>query len=65
MKKENKGAYGFDRSKEGYSKKVLAESTQIISEIMKQLRAIPSEKRAEASRLNGRKGGRPRNPPTT
>ncbi len=31
-----------------------------IREAMRLLRAIPSAKRSEASRLNGRKGGRPR-----
>ena len=31
-----------------------------VREAMKLLRAIPSAKRAEASRANGRKGGRPR-----
>lgn len=33
---------------------------QIISKAMSLLRAIPSKARAEASRINGRKGGRPR-----
>jgi hypothetical protein len=32
---------------------------QLISKAMSLLRAIPSEARAEASRINGRKGGRP------
>jgi len=31
-----------------------------ISEAMRILRAIPSECRSEASRINGRKGGRPK-----
>ena len=34
--------------------------TKLIREAMKLLRAIPSEARAEASRRNGKKGGRPK-----
>jgi hypothetical protein len=35
--------------------------TKLIREAMKLLRAIPSEARSEASRKNGKKGGRPKN----
>jgi hypothetical protein len=34
--------------------------TKLIREAMKLLRAIPSEARSEASRRNGKLGGRPR-----
>jgi len=33
--------------------------SKTISKVMRHLRAKPSEARAEASRVNGRKGGRP------
>ncbi len=36
---------------------------KIIREAMKLLRAIPSQKRAAASRANGKRGGRPRKIP--
>lgn len=42
------------------TKKRTKEQQQVISEAMKLLRAIPSERRSEQSRINGRKGGRPR-----
>jgi len=68
MKKENIGAYGFDRSKEGYAEKALEKSKQNIGEaISEAARALgrrggqsTSEAKQRAARENGKKGGRPR-----
>jgi len=67
MKKENEGAYGFDRSQPDYAKKVLEESRRQISDAARTLGSISSSKKAAAARENGRRpvkpGSRPRGRP--